>query len=57
MLCLTETARIGIHREAFLKAFKVLREREKDLRALAATEKDLLKGISGKLIRGLIEHK
>ncbi len=53
MLCTTETAKIGIHREAFLKAFKILRQRESGLRALAAREKDLLKGFSEKLIRGV----
>lgn len=49
MLCLTEAARIGIDREAFLKAFKSIREREKHLRAMTAAEKDLGKSFSGKL--------
>jgi len=49
MLCLTETAKIGIQREAFLKAFKSIREREKHLTAMTAAEKDLGKSFSGKL--------
>jgi hypothetical protein len=49
MFCLTEAARIGIHREAFLKAFKSIREREKHLTEMMATEKDLGKSFSGKL--------
>ena len=48
MLCLTEAARIRIDREAFLKSFKSIREREKHLRAMTATEKDLGKNFSGK---------
>ena len=50
MLCLTETAKIGIQREAFLKAFKILREREKHLEALTQAEKDLFFPFSGKLL-------
>lgn len=53
MLCVTETAKIGIHREAFLKTFRVLRERENELRALSMSEKDLLKGFPVKTIRGM----
>ena len=50
MLCVTETAKIGIQREAFLKAFRIFHDREKDLRALTQTEKDLLQIFSGKFI-------
>ncbi len=45
--------KIGLQREAFLKAFKAIRERERHLRALTNAEKDLLKGFSGKLMRGM----
>ena len=50
MLCLTETAKIGIQREAFLKAFKTYRNREKEWSALTQMEKDLLQEFSGKFI-------
>ena len=53
MLCMTETAKIGIQREAFLKAFRILRARENGLRALSEAEKDLLfHGFPGKLVEG-----
>jgi len=54
MLCLTETAKIGIQREAFLKAFRIFRMRENGLGALTEWEKDLLfQGFAGNLIGGM----